>query len=171
VAIVEFALVVPLLFVILLGIIDFGFMFSDVIDMRQAVRDAERNAVVGNFGSDTGCSLTGFTGGGNEQKLFCMAKGEDGIPDVDTRLRLVVGASGCSGTACYQVGQPITLCEQYKVRTITGMTKALAGKYSTTRTVLRIEIAAPAPGLVSATESSADPSHPTIPCAQPDPVS
>src|ERR687884_1688648 len=50
-AAVEFALVTPLLLVILFGIIDYGIWFADSISARQAVRDAARQGVVEQFGS------------------------------------------------------------------------------------------------------------------------
>ena len=53
---VEFALLAPVLFLILFGIIDYGIWFADSISMRQAVRDAARQGSVENFG--TACSAT-----------------------------------------------------------------------------------------------------------------
>src|SRR5918911_2543478 len=50
-AAVEFALVTPLLLLILFGIIDYGIWFADSISARQAVRDAARQGVVEQFGS------------------------------------------------------------------------------------------------------------------------
>jgi Flp pilus assembly protein TadG len=48
---VEFALLAPVLFLVLFGIIDYGIWFSDSISARQAVRDGARRGVVENFGS------------------------------------------------------------------------------------------------------------------------
>src|SRR5689334_14442289 len=51
---VEFALVAPVLFLVLFGIIDYGIWFADSISARQAVRDGARRGVVENFsGCDT----------------------------------------------------------------------------------------------------------------------
>ena len=49
-AAVEFALVTPLLLVMLFGIIDYGIWFADSISARQAVRDAARQGFVENSG-------------------------------------------------------------------------------------------------------------------------
>ena len=51
---VEFALTAPLLFLILFGIIDFGYVFNSYHELRSASRDGARLAVV-----DNGC----FPGG------------------------------------------------------------------------------------------------------------
>ncbi|MFT7598281.1 MAG: Flp pilus assembly protein TadG [Acidimicrobiales bacterium] len=45
-ALVEFALISPFLFLILFGIIDFGWMFTQVIDTRHGTREAARLAAV-----------------------------------------------------------------------------------------------------------------------------
>src|SRR3954449_10184554 len=50
-AAVEFALVAPLLFIMLFGIIEYGIWFADSISARQAVRDGARGGSVEQFGS------------------------------------------------------------------------------------------------------------------------
>jgi Flp pilus assembly protein TadG len=50
-SVVEFALLAPVLFLVLFGIIDYGIWFSDSISARQAVRDGARRGVVEVFGS------------------------------------------------------------------------------------------------------------------------
>jgi Flp pilus assembly protein TadG len=45
-AAVEFALVMPVLFMLLMGIIDYGLWFNDSLSVRQGVREAARQAVV-----------------------------------------------------------------------------------------------------------------------------
>jgi Flp pilus assembly protein TadG len=148
---VEFALVVPVLVVLLAGILDFGLFFNDVISVRQGARDGVRNVAVGKFGTTTSCSLTGSLTT-TQQKVICLVKGRDDVKDSETRVALVVGEAGCSGVACYAVGKPVTICEQYKFRTITGVTGALFGKTVTTRTTLRVEIKNSAEPLSSGAE-------------------
>jgi Flp pilus assembly protein TadG len=58
---VEFALLAPVLFLVLFGIIDYGIWFADSISARQAVRDGARRGVVEVFGSCTP-SATGSDG-------------------------------------------------------------------------------------------------------------
>ena len=52
-AAVEFALVVPLLLVLMFGIVDYGLWFGDSMNTRQGVDEGARQAVVKNF---QGCS-------------------------------------------------------------------------------------------------------------------
>lgn len=70
-AAVEFALVAPVLFLLLFGIIDYGIWFADSITIRQAARDAARQGSVENFGPDCGASGSSK----DMQTLACLAKG------------------------------------------------------------------------------------------------
>ncbi|GIM67677.1 hypothetical protein Pve01_89490 [Planomonospora venezuelensis] len=70
-AAVEFALIVPILFVLLFGIIDYGAVFSDSVSMRQGVREAARAGVVSSFNSSCGSATTMAT-------VQCRAKDEIG---------------------------------------------------------------------------------------------
>ncbi|MFZ0325569.1 MAG: TadE family protein, partial [Actinomycetes bacterium] len=71
---VEFALVAPILLMILFGILEYGLWFSDSLSMRQGVREAARQGVVANFGT-AGCTLVGSTGASaNIQGLMCTTK-------------------------------------------------------------------------------------------------
>jgi TadE-like protein len=151
-AIVEFVLVVPVLLLLLVGIIDFGFLFNDTISVRQSARDGGRQAAVGKFGSDSTCDLyPKFNVTGNAALLFCLTKSRDGIRDKDTRVRLIVG----DGTPPpYALGKPVTICEQYSMKSITGMLPFLEGKVFTTRTTFRVEILNNNGGLSDAWEES-----------------
>ena len=51
-ALVEFALVLPLLLLLIGGIIQFGFIFNGQITLTSAVREGARHAVVGNSDMD-----------------------------------------------------------------------------------------------------------------------
>lgn len=53
-AAVEFALVMPVLFMLLLGIVDYGLWFNESLNVRQGVRESSRSAVV--LRSFAGCS-------------------------------------------------------------------------------------------------------------------
>jgi Flp pilus assembly pilin Flp len=67
-AAVEFALVMPILFLVVFGILQYGLYFFDTLGTRQGVREAARMGVVENFGS-TACST-----GTSPQKLQCVTK-------------------------------------------------------------------------------------------------
>ena len=55
-AIVEFALVLPILMAILLGIIQFGIIFNNYITLTDATRAGARKASVSRFLNDNGAS-------------------------------------------------------------------------------------------------------------------
>jgi hypothetical protein len=152
-AIVEFILVLPVLLALLVGVIDFGFLFNDVISVRQGARDGGRQAAVGKFGSDNSCSLTGFSGHPNAQYLFCLTKSRDGLDDADTRVAVIVGEGG-PGPPVYAIGKPVTVCEQYRMRSITGVLRRIfKDKVFTTRTTFRVEVLNNAGGLGDASEA------------------
>jgi Flp pilus assembly protein TadG len=136
-ALVEFALVVPFLLILIVGIIDFGFLFNDVISVRQGARDGGRQASVGSFGSDSSCPLYGASALPGAKALMCLTKDRDNVADEKTRVRIIVGDG--SSTTAYKVGNPITICVQYQMRSLTGVLPVLNGRVFTTRTVFRIE--------------------------------
>src|SRR3954470_8261614 len=84
---VEFALVAPVLFLILFGIIDYGIWFSDSISARQAVRDGARRGVVASFGTCTGPT------GGDLGTLACTVKGAMEPISGSTYVRVTVAAA------------------------------------------------------------------------------
>lgn len=54
---VEMAMVAPFLLIILLGIIEFGFVFGQYNEVRHAAREGARYAAVGNIETDTDADL------------------------------------------------------------------------------------------------------------------
>jgi hypothetical protein len=60
-SIVETALVLPLIVLILTGIIDFGFLFSNYLQISNAARDAARSAAIGMLDSDINVLITNMT--------------------------------------------------------------------------------------------------------------
>jgi Flp pilus assembly protein TadG len=164
VAMTEFSLVLPLLILLLVGIIEFGLFFNDVISVRQGARDGVRNVAVGNFGSNTSCATAGSLTPAQNQ-VACLVKTRDDANDEETRVRIVVGDST---SGAYQVGRPVTICEQYAFRSITGLIGVLVGKTMTTRTTLRVEVTNSG-GLTSGSETPL--SGTEIPCPTPQAVS
>jgi Flp pilus assembly protein TadG len=55
-AMVEFALVLPILMALLLGIIQFGIVFNNYITLTDATRAGARKAAVSRFDGDSGAS-------------------------------------------------------------------------------------------------------------------
>ena len=59
-ALVETALVAPLLLTLILGVVDFSLVMFDGAGLREGTRTATRQAAVNNYGSDTSCPITGW---------------------------------------------------------------------------------------------------------------
>jgi len=103
---VEFALLAPVLFLILFGIIDYGIWFADSISARQAVRDGARQGVVENF---AGCDSS--TTGGDLAKLACSVKKAMEPISGTTYVKISVAAGpGGAGGATWKVGNTLRVC-------------------------------------------------------------
>ena len=154
---VEFALVLPILLLILFGIIDYGLWFEDSISLRQGVHDAARQAVVGNYGggADTGC-----TGTASDQ-LRCLVH-RDAAPATGTLFVQVesvagtgagvVGAADTTGT-----GAPASLVLVCAVVTDTGATGFVPlprGGVIRARIDMRSELNGPAVGAISGADAT-----------------
>ncbi|WP_172833939.1 TadE/TadG family type IV pilus assembly protein [Nocardioides scoriae] len=68
----EFALVSPILFLVVFGIFQYGMYFNDVNLLRQGVRETARTGVVENF------TYPGCTTGASADKLLCIAGKQTG---------------------------------------------------------------------------------------------
>jgi Flp pilus assembly protein TadG len=86
-ALVEFAIIMPILFLILFGIIEFAIAFNDYQSIRQGARDGARQSVVKDYGSDTTCDITGAAASApvNAQRIICTTKARTGLGD-DVRV-------------------------------------------------------------------------------------
>ena len=102
---VEFALVSPVLFLLLFGIIDYGIWFADSISARQAVRDGARRGVVEVFTSSV------CTGKPDLENLACTVnKGMEPISGT-TYVKISVAAlPGGAGGQPWKVGSTLRVC-------------------------------------------------------------
>lgn len=132
---VEMAFVAPLLLLLLVGIIDFGMVFNDTISMRQGARDGARSAVVSTVGTDSTCSLTGFSGvdGSDTDRLFCLIKDRTGLADSATRVK--VDFEGSSFTA----GKSLSVCVMTPIASLTGVTAPFLSGAFKTEVQMRVE--------------------------------
>jgi Flp pilus assembly protein TadG len=109
-AAVEFALVAPLLFVVLFGIIDYGIYFADSIALRQGVREAARAGVVARF--DASCTTPTVASNSAEiRQLACQT--ERGIPNIAGDLYVnirVMNANGTATTDQWAYGNTLRVC-------------------------------------------------------------
>jgi Flp pilus assembly protein TadG len=132
-ALVEFALVFPVLFMLLAGMIDFGMVFSNLNSTRQGVREGARQAVVADFGTDTACPIVGVTPAATTTKLMCLTKGRIGLREQDTRVKVAFSNTN-------EVGGGILVCAMYPMSSVTGtFAPVLNGRVVTTKVEMRIE--------------------------------
>ena len=103
-AAVEFALVMPILFLVMFGIIQYGLYFNDSLNTRQGVREGARLGVVGNFDDEGSCTSTD-----KMAKLACKTGRRIDALTGDAYIK--VSASS------WAKGQPLTVCALVKTET------------------------------------------------------
>ena len=144
-AAVEFAIVLPVLITLVMGIIDFGSLFSTWSTLRQGVWAGARAGSVANWSSAPSCTLT-FTGGGappstDLQSLMCLAKAQIGLNQASTRVDVLIDDYTLSTTgASWAVGAALTICAETPARSASGVFGSLfSGRYLRSKTTIRIE--------------------------------
>lgn len=132
-ALIEFALVFPILALLLFGTVDFGMVLLNTNSARQGTREGARQAVVAHFGNSEGCVVTPNTISGTPRKLICLTKNRIGLDAADTRIKIAFPGAN-------QVGNSLLLCAQYPTRSTTGiMAPVLNGRVVRTKVEMRIE--------------------------------
>ncbi|HUP73474.1 MAG TPA: TadE family protein [Acidimicrobiales bacterium] len=90
-ALIEFAIIAPLLFALIFGVIDFGFAFNDYIQVRQGSREATRQSVTARLGSDTSCTVAAPAPTNTQVlRLICLAKNRVDLPEENVRVKINV---------------------------------------------------------------------------------
>jgi len=115
-AAVEFALVLPILVLILFGIIDYGLFFSNTLSAESGVQTAARQAVVGNL--DTACTPRPSGVSPNVGELMCMVKHNTGSITGTSFVKVMF--PGDPSTAGWTPGQQLIVCEVIDVQGLTG---------------------------------------------------
>lgn len=141
-ALVEMAIVVPLLFLLVFGILDFGVFLYRNIELTQGVREAGRQGAVALYnGGNAACNRPTPT-----DTLVCLTKQRSGVSGM--AVHVIVSSN--------TVGSPFAVCATYKSTAVTGLIQPFLPKYMHTETVMRLEQAPPPPnGLI--TGGDADP--------------
>ena len=121
---VEFALVMPVLFLLLFGIIDYGMLFFDSIGLRQGAREGARQAVVQRYAA--GCTGT------PKAKIVCTTTGS-------TELTLGAPVVKVIAPDGWVQGKQLTVCVQTKESSLTGFVPFPASGILRTKSTLSIE--------------------------------
>ncbi len=131
-AALEFALVMPVLFLLLFGIIDYGLWFNDSLSVRQGVREGARLGVVKSFAAP-GCTQTT-----DLAKLACRTRERVGALAGTTYVKVVVPEG-------WVRGKPLLVCGMVKVEGATGLVPLPAGRWVRSMTRMSIEADASPP--------------------------
>ena len=144
--VVEFALILPVFILILVGILEFGSIYSKVISMRQGVREAGRQGSVANFGPafSADCVSKPSPPSDDIQRLICLAKSQSGVGDtVLVRVKFAKqDLTGATDTdpSLYAAGNALIICAVYPLQSLTRFLQpALDGHYARTKAAFRIE--------------------------------
>ncbi len=131
-AAVEFALIMPILFLVVFGIIQYGLYFNDSLNTRQGVREAARMGVVRNF-PVCGAAATDM------DKLRCQAKSQIAAPTGDEYVKVVKPAT-------WARAKPLIVCALVKSDGGVGILPMPNGGWISSTTQMSIEQdAAPLP--------------------------
>lgn len=148
-ALVEAAIVIPLLLMFVFGVVDFGAVYSNRTAVNQGVRDATRQGIVANFGTNSSCPVTGSIAAGNSLNLACLTKERIGLEAERTRIRIVAPAT-------YSVGSQLLVCAEYSIEPVTPLTdQFLSGDALHAKATMRVEQVATS-GLTSVSETAID---------------
>lgn len=141
----EFALVVPVLMLIVFGIIEFGVAYNNSLALRAGAQEGARAGVVANFGPtgpptcplDPNVPVNATTE--PTRRLMCLTKNRIGLAEPNVRLRIsFVTSGGAAGT--YAVGDYIRICADYPLNSVSGFfAPFLDGRRQTARAEMRIE--------------------------------
>src|SRR5438309_624659 len=114
---VEAAFMLPFLFALLFGIIDFGFTFNDWISVRQGGRDGLRQVIVKTnptnpAGGAWACpeGAGGPAAGTDAQAIMCFTKLRVGNDQTKTAVKLYFDTAA---GATFSAGKPVKICVQY----------------------------------------------------------
>jgi Flp pilus assembly protein TadG len=147
-AAVEFALVMPILFLVVFGILQYGLWFNDSLNTRQGVREGARLGVVSQFDGD-GCT------GANLDKLACRTK---------NRIDALTGTAyvRVKAPATWQKAAPLTVCALVKTET-PGLLPMPSDGWIVSKTQMSIETEDLPPGGTSGSTGSLPAGAPSWP--------
>jgi hypothetical protein len=120
----------PILFMMLIGIINYGLWFNDSLSLREGVRESARQAVVGTL-------ATGCTGIFTLAAVACGARAQIGA--TGRSYAMVLAPNG------WVKGQPVVVCGIVKSMNFTGFVPLPAGGLIESKTSMSIESVTPTP--------------------------
>jgi Flp pilus assembly protein TadG len=135
-ALVEFAIVLPLLAALIFGVIEFGSMYNSLLEVRSAAREGARLAAVDNgcvAPAPSSCSTTASA------QLSDLKAATQARATGLASQPLSISVTYPTGTGHPVVGDNVTVCVNYTFHTITGLFPFLNGITLHSRGVFRLE--------------------------------
>jgi hypothetical protein len=131
-AAVEFALLVPIVFLLLFGMIDYGFWFNDSLNVRHGVKESAREAVVNNFSCPTSPPPAS-----NMAKVACQTNSRISPLTGQSYTKVVVPAGGWKREA------PLLVCSMVKADVLIGLVPLPSDGLIRSKTRMSIETVVP----------------------------
>lgn len=119
-ALVEFAFVVPILFLLVFGIIDFGSAFNQHLDVRHGAREAARLAAVNYPGTLSACAAGGTASCNNTQRTSLVTEACNRMSlksGVVVKLTRTDGPD--TGANNWDIGDSVTVTVEKPLKTLT----------------------------------------------------
>lgn len=137
----EFAIVAPVLALLIFGVIDFGFLYYRQIAVRSGVRAATREAVIARFGHNDQCPTEGLsTTSQSVRLLVCNTKAQIALDPKTTRVRIRLIDGNGDGKAEHKSYDDVMVCAMAGVKSMTGFFQPLfTGKAYRSRLEMLIE--------------------------------
>ena len=135
--VLEFALIAPIILMILFGVLTWGLWLNDALNLRQGVREASRQGVVNVFGSTAACGATyEVTPSTDIQKLICSTKESGKGLTGETYVKVLLPHG-------WVRGQSLVVCTMIKADRITSMIPLPDGGVVKSRSEMAIEMVTP----------------------------
>lgn len=142
---VEFALILPVLLLLIFGIIDYGLFFFDSIGMRQGAREAARAGVVlrvdtGECGTAVSYENIACTARvGSNNVLGTTSGAVTGGGPAQIKVKMLIKQSAPNASAAWTQGNQFVICTQTGERAATGLVPFPNGGIMKSKTVMSIE--------------------------------
>lgn len=114
-------MVIPIMLMMVMGVVDFGTVFSQKIALRGGVREATWNGGRAIFGSVQPCPLyhSGATPTSITERTMCMAKYRSELDAEDVRVKIVLLHLDPANPAGYEIGNGLMVCAMSSARSTT----------------------------------------------------
>jgi len=152
--------VLPILLIITFGIIDFGAVYSNYLQVRQGTREGARQTAVSTTptapgGSGWGvsnCTTTGISTSGDGYDLVCFTKNRIGLSEANTRVSIYFAAP-------WTPGNGVTVCTEFAASSVTGFFASLLNG-DVLQSHIEIRIEQPSSTFTAPVQETPLPGHP-----------